>query len=170
MTQDLVERLFLAGTDVITSGNHGWDGPDAAELHRHPRVLRPLNMPPGTMGQGIVTLEVEGSPVTVVNLASERGMIDGALPVYPVWRATDRAGTTVVDFHGDAAWEKMIFATAIDGEAAAVLGTHTHEATEALHLLPGGTAFVADVGMTGPSGHPGGFPLTHFAARYRGED
>jgi calcineurin-like phosphoesterase len=64
----------------------------------------------------------------------------------------------------------MIFATAIDGQAAAVLGTHTHEATEELHILPGGTGFVADVGMTGPTGHPGGFPLAHFAAAYRGED
>ena len=64
----------------------------------------------------------------------------------------------------------MIFATAIDGEAAAVLGTHTHEPTHFLHGLPGGTALVADVGMTGPTGAPGGFPLRHFAARMRGED
>jgi calcineurin-like phosphoesterase len=64
----------------------------------------------------------------------------------------------------------MEFATAVDGRAAAVLGTHTHEPTINLHVLPGGTAFVADVGMTGPSGSPGGFPLTHFAAEMRGED
>jgi calcineurin-like phosphoesterase len=88
----------------------------------------------------------------------------------PAWRALQRRGVAVVDFHGDAAWEKMIFATAIDGEAAAVLGTHTHEATETLHILSGGTGFVADVGMTGPTGHPGGFPLAHFAATCRGDD
>jgi calcineurin-like phosphoesterase len=76
----------------------------------------------------------------------------------------------IVDFHGDATWEKMIFATAIDGKAAAVLGTHIHEATEALHTLRRRTEFVADVGMTGPSGHPGSFPLAHFAAAYRGDD
>ena len=86
------------------------------------------------------------------------------------WRMVEQRGTVVIDFHGDAAWEKMIFATAVDGEAAAVLGTHTHEATEALHILPGGTGFVTDVGMTGPTGYPGGFPLWHFAARYRGDD
>jgi hypothetical protein len=170
MTRAFIELLMEAGADVITSGNHGWDGPDAELVHRHPRVLRPLNMPPETMGRGLTTVEVAGEPVTIVNLASERGMIETALPVYPAWRTVERRGVVIVDFHGDATWEKMIFATAIDGEAAAVLGTHTHEATEALHILPGGTGFVADVGMTGPTGHPGGFPLTHFAAKYRGDD
>jgi metallophosphoesterase (TIGR00282 family) len=170
MTRALVDLLLEAGADVITSGNHGWDGPDAEMVHRHPRVLRPLNMPPETMGRGLTTVEVAGEPVTIVNLASERGMIEAALPVYPAWRAVERRGMVLVDFHGDATWEKMIFATAIDGEAAAVVGTHTHEATEALHILPSGTAFVADVGMTGPTGHPGGSPLAHFAAKYRGDD
>jgi calcineurin-like phosphoesterase len=170
MTRALVDLLLQAGTDVITSGNHGWDGPEAEAVHGHPRVLRPLNMPPKTIGRGLTTVEVAGEPVTIVNLASERGMIETALPVYPTWQTVERRGAVIVDFHGDATWEKMIFATAIDGEAAAVLGTHTHEATEALHILPGGTGFVADVGMTGPTGHPGGFPLTHFAAKYRGND
>ena len=170
MTNELVDLLLGNGVDVLTSGNHGWDGPEAGAVHRHPRVLRPLNVPEGTVGKGRVTLEVGGEPVTVINLAGERGVIDDALPVYRSWRAADRPGTVIVDFHGDSAWEKMIFATAVDGEAAAVLGTHTHEPTTNLHLLPGGTAFVADVGMTAPSGGPGGFPLTHFAAKYMGED
>jgi hypothetical protein len=64
----------------------------------------------------------------------------------------------------------MEFATAVDGRVAAVLGTHTHEPTSNLHVLTGGTALVVDVGMTGPTGSPGGFPLTHFAAEMRGED
>ena len=170
MTRALVDLLLEAGADVITSGNHGWDGPEAEAVHRHPQVLRPLNMPPDTPGRGVTILEVAGKPMTIVNLASERGMIEEALPVYPAWRSVEHCGTVVIDFHGDAAWEKMIFATAIDGEVAAVLGTHTHEATEALHILPRGTGFVADVGMTGPTGHPGGFPLAHFAAKYRGDD
>ena len=170
MTTELVDLLLGSGVDVLTSGNHGWDGPRAAAVHRHPRVLRPHNVPAGLAGKGLVTLEVGGEPVSVLNLASERGLLPDALPVYAAWRALARRGTVIVDFHGDSAWEKMIFATAIDGEAAAVLGTHTHEPTRLLHLLPGGTAFVADVGMTGPTGSPGGFPLRHFAAAYRGED
>jgi hypothetical protein len=94
----------------------------------------------------------------------------GALPPYGSWADADLEGTVVVDFHGDSAWEKMEFATAVDGRVAAVLGTHTHEPTSNLHVLPGGTALVVDVGMTGPTGSPGGFPLTHFAAEMRGED
>lgn len=170
LTLAIVEQLLAGGVDVITSGNHGWDGPEAVAAHAHPRVLRPANVSAGLPGKGGLTLDVGGEAVTVLNLASERGIIDDTTPVYPAWRAADRRGTTIVDFHGDAAWEKMIFATAIDGEAAAVLGTHTHEPTHFLHLLPGGTAFVADVGMTGPTGAPGGFPLRHFATRYRGDD
>ncbi|MBA3644253.1 MAG: YmdB family metallophosphoesterase [Chloroflexia bacterium] len=169
MTPELVSQLLAAGVDVITSGNHTWDGPAAEAVHRYPRLLRPLNVPATRPGRGVVTVEVAGEPVTVVNLASQRGMIRDAEPIYPAWRALERQGSVIVDFHGDSAWEKMSFAAAIDGEAAAVIGTHTHEPTLNLHLLPGGTAFVADVGMTGPSGYPGGFPLTHFAAAYRSE-
>ncbi len=169
MTRPLVELLLSSGVDVITSGNHGWDGPDAAAVHRHPRVLRPLNVPATMPGQGTATLEVGGEPVTVVNLC-DAVALPAALPVYRTWLTVERSGTIIVDFHGDSAWEKMIFATAVDGTAAAVLGTHTHEPTSNLHRLPGGTGFVADVGMTAPTGWPGGFPLVHFAAKYKGED
>jgi metallophosphoesterase (TIGR00282 family) len=170
MTVDLVERLLEGGVDVVTSGNHGWDGPEADIVHQHPRVLRPHNFPKGVMGKGIATLEVESEPVSVLNLGSATAAMPGVLPVYGSWLAAGLRGTVIVDFHGDSAWEKMEFATAVDGRVAAVLGTHTHEPTINLHILPGGTALVVDVGMTGPSGSPGGFPLEHFAARMKGED
>ena len=170
ITLDQVDLLLDAGVDVITSGNHGWDGPDADAVHEHPRVLCPANAH-GRPGKGAVTLEAAGEPVTVINLAGESALA-GVAPPYETWRALapESAPTRIVDFHSDEAWEKMIFATAIDGEAAAVLGTHTHEPTHFLHRLPSGTAFVADVGMTGPTGAPGGFPLRHFAAKLRGDD
>ena len=170
MTRELVDLLLQNGVDVITSGNHAWDGPDVDAVHREARVLRPHNFPPDVPGKGLLTLDINGEPVTVLNLWTERGRMPGALPVYPTWLAAEKPGTVIIDFHGDSAWEKMIFATAIDGNAAAVLGTHTHEATQQLHILPNGTGFVADVGMTAPTGSPGGFPLLHFAAEYRGED
>jgi calcineurin-like phosphoesterase len=170
MTVELVERLLEGGVDVVTSGNHSWDGPEAAIVHQHPRVLRPHNLPEGVMGKGIATLEVEGEPVSVLNLGSGTAAMPRALPVYESWLPARLEGTVIVDFHGDSAWEKMEFATAVDGRVAAVLGTHTHEPTINLHILSGGTALVVDVGMTGPTGSPGGFPLTHFAARMRGED
>ena len=170
MTVELVERLMGAGVDVVTSGNHGWDGPEAQIVHRHPRVLRPYNLPEGAMGKGIATLEIEGEPASVLNLGSSTAVMPDALPVYESWSAAKLEGTVIVDFHGDSAWEKMEFATAVDGRVAAVLGTHTHEPTVNLHVLPGGTALVVDVGMTGPSGSPAGFPLEHFAAELKGED
>lgn len=170
MTVELVERLLEGGVDVVTSGNHGWDGPEAGVVHRHPMVLRPNNFPDDVMGKGIANLEVEGEPVSVLNLGSRTAAMPRALPVYESWLAARLEGTVIVDFHGDSAWEKMGFATAVDGRVAAVLGTHTHEPTINLHILPGGTALVVDVGMTGPSGEPGGFPLRHFAAGMKGED
>jgi metallophosphoesterase (TIGR00282 family) len=170
MTVGLVERLLAGGVDVITSGNHGWDGPEADAVHAHPRVLRPLNLPDDVPGKGTVTLEVGAKAVTVVNLGSRTAAMPKALPLYQAFTEADPEGTVLVDLHGDSAWEKMEFATAVDGRVAAVLGTHTHEPTLNLHVLPGGTGFVADVGMTGPTGFPGGFPLTHFAAEMKGED
>jgi metallophosphoesterase (TIGR00282 family) len=170
MTVELVGRLLESGVDVVTSGNHGWDGPDADAVHRHPRVLRPHNFPEGVMGKGMATLEAGGETVSVLNLGSPTAAMPGALPPYGSWVDAALEGTVVVDFHGDSAWEKMEFATAVDGRVVAVLGTHTHEPTSNLHVLPGGTALVVDVGMTGPTGSPGGFPLTHFAAEMRGED
>lgn len=167
MRVELVECLLDSGVDVITSGNHGWDGPEAEAVHRHPRVLRPHNLPEGVMGKGIATLEIKGEPVSVLNLGSKTAVMPNALPMYESWLAAELRGTTIVDLHGDSAWEKMEFATAVDGRVAAVLGTHTHEPTINLHVLPGGTALVVDVGMTGPSGSPGGFPLAHFAAELK---
>jgi 2',3'-cyclic-nucleotide 2'-phosphodiesterase len=170
MTVELVERLLAGGVDVITSGNHGVDGPEAEAVHVYPRVLRPLNLPDGVPGKGVLILEAGGETATVVNLGSKTAVMPRALSLYESLLAAGREGNVIVDLHGDSAWEKMEFATAVDGRVAAVLGTHTHEPTMNLHVLPGGTALVVDVGMTGPTGSPGGFPLTHFSAEMRGED
>ena len=116
---------------------------------------------------------VDGKPVTVVNLA-DAGAIADALPPYPAWREIadglgGRLGTVIVDFHGDSAFAKHGFAYAADGEVAAVLGTHTHEPTSTLHLLPGGTALVVDVGMTGRSGGFQGIDPACFLPEFLGE-
>lgn len=164
MTVELVEMLLEAGADVVTSGNHAWDGPEAEQVLGHPRVLRPLNMPDALPGKGNLTLHVGSEQVTVVNLMSasavpEREPIyrswlpEGAVgrvePLYPAWLSTSREGAVIVDLHGLTVSEKQAFAFAVDGEAAAVLGTHTHEPTLPLRILPKGTALVTDVGMTG---------------------
>ncbi len=167
MSRDAIATLLAHGVDVVTSGNHAWDQPDAAEVLAHPRVLRPFNLPPGRPGRGVATVAVGDAPVTIVNLA-DRDAIPDALPVWAAWQTIAPAGTVVVDFHGGRIAEKVGFAFAVDGEAAAVLGTHTHEPTLPLHLLPGGTALVVDVGMTGPTGGWGGIDPAPAVARLSG--
>jgi metallophosphoesterase (TIGR00282 family) len=163
MTGWQADALLAGGVDVITGGNHSWDSPDSVRALDNPRVLRPFNLAPGVPGRGSLTLDVAGEPVTVLNLADAcamktvRATAGRFRPAFEGWTDADRQGTVIVDYHGDHVLEKQIFARTVDGEAAAVLGTHTHEATLPLHILPGGTAFVTDVGMTGPAGGVQGF-------------
>ena len=163
MTTELVDLLMRSGVDVITGGNHSWDGPEADSALAHPRVLRPHNVRDGVPGRGQVHLTVGEETVTVVNLADPAALrsvevVRGRVfHHYSGWLLAERRGTVIVDLHGDRVIEKQIFAHAVDGDAAAVLGTHSHEPTLPLHLLPGGTALVTDVGMTGPTGGVQGF-------------
>ena len=166
--QATVDQLFAAGVDVITGGNHTWDHPEAASVLANPRVLRPANVPTDQPGHGSVTLEVGGETVTVVNLAMTDA-IAAATPLWPAWQAIDRCGTVLIDLHGMEPQAKRGFALAIDGQAAAVLGTHTHEPSLPLDILPDGTAFVSEVGFTGPSGGAGGLAAHVIAADIRGD-
>lgn len=163
---EAVELLLAEGVDVVTGGNHSWEGDDAEATLAHPRVLRPINATPGLPGRGAATVDVAGEPVTVVNIADVRALSqdarDGAVSPFDAWLATEHRGTIIVDFHGDHVIEKQVFAYAVDGQAAAVLGTHSHEPTLPLHILPRGTALVTDVGMTGPLGGVQGFDHRRF--------
>ena len=170
MTVELVELLLENGVDAITGGNHSWDGDEVEEVLAHPLVLRPHNLAEGVPGTGLVFLEAAGETVTLLNLADEgalgktRAVAGELLPSYACWAAAERRGTVIVDFHGEHVIEKQIFAGAVDGEAAAVVGTHTHEPTLPVYVLPRGTGFVTDVGMTGPLGGVQGFAAETFVA------
>jgi hypothetical protein len=163
MTVSSVERLLDAGADVITGGNHAFDGPEAERVLADERVVRPLNISPENPGRGTLTITVGGREIRVVVLADELAM-DWAPPAarmseepYIAWSALPAGPpTTIIEMHALSVMAKQSLAYALDGQVAAVLGTHTHEATTALHLLPGGTALVTEVGMTGPSGGPQG--------------
>lgn len=155
LTMATAEELFAAGADVITTGNHVWDKREALGLlEREPRILRPANYPEGSPGAGVVVVTAAETKVAVVNLM---GRVFMPLLDDP-FRAADRildelrgsARVVLVDFHAEATSEKMAFAWYLDGRVAAVLGTHTHVATADARILPGGTAFITDVGMTGP--------------------
>src|SRR5262249_26593453 len=135
---------------------------------------RPLNLAEGVLGKGSITIDVRGEPLTVLVLADDEALslAPSVAPFrrrpWDAWSAAERVGTVVVDYHGQSDMEKHAFAHAVDGAAAAVMGTHTHEPTLPLHLLPGGTALVVDVGMTGPQGGIEGFDRERFVAMMRG--
>ncbi|HMD51225.1 MAG TPA: YmdB family metallophosphoesterase [Solirubrobacteraceae bacterium] len=174
MTVQAVERLLDAGADVITGGNHAFEGREVEAVLGHERVLRPLNVPEGVPGRGALTLAVGGEEVRVVVLA-DQAALDVAPPFAQMaidpFAAVSILGpgpTTIIEMHALSVTAKQALAYALDGEVAAVLGTHTHEPTLALHLLPRGTALVTEVGMTGPCDGPQGMHAQGVVQRVRG--
>ncbi|MDQ7819559.1 MAG: TIGR00282 family metallophosphoesterase [Armatimonadota bacterium] len=152
----VADELFAAGVDVITGGNHTWQIREAYELlDSDPRILRPANYPPGVPGRGSALVGTRaGRAVGVVNLMGRvfMGELDDPFRVAraEVDRLRERTPVIVVDFHAEATSEKQALAWYLDGQVSAVLGTHTHVQTADERILPGGTAYITDVGMTGP--------------------
>jgi metallophosphoesterase (TIGR00282 family) len=154
ITPQHAEELFRAGIDVMTSGNHIFDKREIVPyIARQRRLLRPANYPAGTPGSGIWTGDVRGTSVAVINLIGRVFMS----PVDDPFRAVDQlidaldAGVKVrlVDIHAEATSEKCALAWYLDGRVSAVTGTHTHVQTADERILPNGTAFLTDIGMTG---------------------
>jgi metallophosphoesterase (TIGR00282 family) len=149
-----VARLFALGVDVITGGNHSWDGPHAEAVHADARVIRPLNYGTAAPGAGAALVERAGLRLGVINLVSRTALrwADDPLAAFEAQLAAwdGAVDCVLVDFHGESVSEKLTFAYAVAGQAAAVLGTHTHVQTNDTRILPGGTAYVTDVGMVGP--------------------
>ncbi|MBW8005457.1 MAG: TIGR00282 family metallophosphoesterase [candidate division NC10 bacterium] len=156
ITPSVAEELFRAGIDLLTSGNHIWDKKEA-ELYiaAERRLLRPANYPEPIPGSGVALWEQGGRRVGVLNLQGRVFMptIDcpfqvGEEKIALLKQTTD---LIIIDFHAEATSEKQAFARFVDGRVSAVLGTHTHVQTADEQILPAGTAFISDVGMTGPS-------------------
>lgn len=156
LTPGVAKELFAAGVDAITGGNHIWNNREAYELlDNDPRVLRPANYPPGVPGRGAaVVTTASGTRVGVLNLQGRIFMhdLDDPFRVGREQAAALRAQTpaVVVDFHAEATSEKVAMGWYLDGQVSAVVGTHTHVQTADERVLPGGTAYITDVGMTGP--------------------
>lgn len=148
------EWLDELGIDVITTGNHAFDVKDiASTFQREPRLLRPINHPPNTPGNGYVKLHTRaGGEVLVVNLMGRVNMplCDDPFRAMDALLAKERADLVLVDMHAEATSEAQAMGWHLDGRVAAVLGTHTHVPTLDTRILPGGTAYVTDIGMTGP--------------------
>lgn len=155
ITASLAEEILQVGVDVLTSGNHIWDRKDVFELlPKEPRLLRPANYPSTLPGADFYISERKGARIAVTNLQGRVFMPLIDCPFQTVDRILDRienrADVIIVDFHAEATSEKMAFGWYVDGRVAAVLGTHTHVPTADSRVLPKGTAYISDVGMTGP--------------------
>jgi len=157
ITEAIYRELIDVGVDAITLGNHAWDQKEALVfIERAPRLLRPVNYPPGTPGRGATIIETRSGARALVVNAMGRIFMD---PLDDPFAAVDRelaacplptgADAIIVDIHGEATSEKQTMGFFCDARASLVVGTHTHAPTADQRILPGGTAFVSDVGMTG---------------------
>jgi len=156
ITPRLAEELFAAGAEVLTGGNHIWDRKEIFDYFPHePRLLRPANFPAGAPGSGLYTGTARnGVGFAVLSLQGRTFMAPIDCPFRAAERELERipAGVKVilVDIHAETTSEKQAMGWFLDGKVTAVIGTHTHVSTADAHVLPGGTAFITDVGMTGP--------------------
>jgi metallophosphoesterase (TIGR00282 family) len=156
ITGDLAEALLQYGVEVMTTGNHVWDKKEVLDYFpRQPRLLRPANFPAGAPGRGSWVGQTRtGEPVAVLNLMGRIFMspLDDpfALALREAEALRARARVIFVDFHGEATSEKVAMGWHLDGRVTAVVGTHTHVQTADDRILPRGTAYMTDVGMTGP--------------------
>ena len=155
ITVDIAEDILGYGVDVMTSGNHIWDKREVMPyFSKEPRLLRPGNYPPGLPGKdSFVTGTPMGAMVAVLNLQGRVFMPIIDCPFRraeaQVERLSRQAKVIIVDFHAEATSEKMAFSWFLDGKVSAVIGTHTHVPTADERILPQGTAYISDVGMTG---------------------
>ena len=157
LTEAIYQEFLDAGADAITLGNHAWNQKEALVfIERAPKLLRPINFPAGTPGRGVALIEAKnGARVLIVNAMGRIFMdplddpfaaVERELAACPLKQSAD---AIVVDIHAEATSEKQAMGHFCDGRASLVVGTHTHAPTADHQILPHGTAFVSDVGMTG---------------------
>jgi metallophosphoesterase (TIGR00282 family) len=180
ITESIYQDLIGSGADAITLGNHAWDQKEALVfIERAPRLIRPANYPKGTPGRGAALIEARnGARVLVINAMGRIFMeplddpfaaMEREIAACPLKSAAD---AIIVDLHAEASSEKQAMGFFLDGKASLVVGTHTHVPTADHQVLPGGTAFVTDVGMTGDYNSCIGMvkdePLSRFLRRIPG--
>jgi hypothetical protein len=168
ITREMSKKIFSYGVDVQTSGNHIWDREEIRDyLSVNPRLLRPANFPAGSPGAGMYVDKLpDGRLIGVINLQGRVYMkpidcpfktADGELSLI-----SKSSNVIIVDIHAETTSEKLALAYYLDGRVSAVIGTHTHVQTADERILPGGTAFISDAGMTGP--HDSIIGMKHDAA------
>jgi len=180
ITEAIYQEFVDAGVDVVTGGNHSWDQKEALVfIERAPKLLRPVNYPAGTPGRGAALIDAKnGARVLVVNAMGRIFMdplddpfaaVERELAACPLKQVAD---AIIIDIHGEATSEKQAMGHFCDGRASLVVGTHTHVPTADHQILPRGTAFISDVGMTGDYDSVIGMdkdePLTRFLTKISG--
>jgi metallophosphoesterase (TIGR00282 family) len=157
ITEKTAVELFNCGVHIITTGNHVWDKKEAIPyIAKEMRILRPLNYPPGVAGYGsiIFTIPDNKEKIGIINISGRVFMNTLDCPFrtgkYEVEKLKESTNIVIIDFHAEATSEKVAFGYYMDGLVSAVIGTHTHVQTADEKILPGGTAYITDVGMTGP--------------------
>src|SRR5687768_10063200 len=173
VTKDIGDTLLEWGVDVMTSGNHIWDKREAIEyIAGEPRLLRPANYPAGVPGRGsYVAQSGDGRAVGVINVMGRVFMVPIDDPFAVVLREIEamrgKTKIIVVDFHAEATSEKVAMGWHLDGRVTLVVGTHTHVQTADERILPNGTAYLTDAGMTGPHDSIIGMEREPALARFR---
>jgi len=156
ITENVAQELFSYGIDLITTGNHVWDKKESIPyIAKESRILRPLNYPAGVPGFGsIVTKTRKNNTIAVINVSGRvfMNLLDCPFRTTgeEIRKIREQTNFIFIDFHAEATSEKMAFAYYFDGHVSAVVGTHTHVQTADERILPKGTAYITDVGMTGP--------------------
>ncbi len=154
-TEKEAKVLFDLGVNVITGGNHTWDKHQSQEfLKKESRVIRPLNYPKGTFGNGYSIADTPKGKVAVVNLQGRSFMAPIDCPFrtsdWIISKLKSEAKIILIDFHAEATAEKLALANYLDGKVSAIVGTHTHVQTSDERIFANGTGYITDVGMTGP--------------------
>jgi metallophosphoesterase (TIGR00282 family) len=157
ITAKTARDIFDAGADAITLGNHAYRHREVYEyLDREPRIVRPANYPKGSPGRGHTVVERDGKRLGVINLSGQLFLDAVRSPFSEVdallGELRGAADHVLIDFHAEATSEKVAMGWHVDGRATACVGTHTHVPTADARVLPGGTAYITDVGMTGGRG------------------
>lgn len=155
ITEKIYKKFLQDGVDIITLGNHVWDNKAVFDfIDDAKKMVRPANFPAGTPGQGMVYVKVNAYELAVMNLQARSFMADIDDPFRKadelIAQARERTPFIFLDFHGETTSEKQAMGWYTDGRISAIIGTHTHVQTNDARILPKGTAYLSDVGMTGP--------------------
>ena len=155
ITEKLYRQILFAGADVVTLGNHTWAKKDIFNFIDDDKILRPANYPKNVLGKGYSIYSCKNKKIAVINLIGRTNM--GVLSENPfieadaiIEKIKNKADIIAIDFHAEATAEKIAFAHYLDGKVNIVFGTHTHVQTADECILPNGTAYITDIGMTGP--------------------